>query len=64
MDYKLNSKTGAVDLDHQDQIGLQTSTDFEKNLTVCIDHLLVPSWGWLGRGDTCLLQCKERPFTS
>ena len=28
---QVNSKTGALDLDHQDQIGLQISTVFEKN---------------------------------
>ena len=50
-------KTG--DLDLQGQIGLKTSTVFSKNGTVChyifkleryIDHLLVPSRGWLGGG--------------
>ena len=28
---QVNSKTGTLDLDQQDQIGLQTSTVFEKN---------------------------------
>ena len=51
---QLNSKAGALDLNYQDQIDLQTSTVFEKNRTVFhytfklelyIDHLVVPSRG-------------------
>ena len=32
-------ETGVVDLDHQDQIGLQTSTVFEKKLNCFSLHL-------------------------
>ena len=55
----MNSKTVALDLDHQSKIGLQILTNFVKNLTVfnytikleqCIDHLLVPNQGGLGGG--------------
>ena len=35
---QVNSKTGALDLDHQDQINLQSSTVFEKNWTVFISR--------------------------
>ena len=31
---KVNSNAGSLDLDHQVQIGLQTSTGFEENRTV------------------------------
>ena len=46
-------KTGALDRDHQNQIGLLFSIVFEKielffitfKLELCIDHLLVPNSG-------------------
>ena len=56
---QVNSKTGAIDLDHQGQIGLQTSTSLKKfknsflypiKLKLCIDHLLAPSRQFLGAG--------------
>ena len=61
-------KTG--DLNLQGQIGLKTSTVFAKNGTVChnifkleryIDHLLVPSRGWLGGGGEAPVfgECKK-----
>ena len=71
---QVNSKTGAIDLDHQGQIGLQTSTSLKKfknsflypiKLKLCIDHLLAPSRQFLGAGgggDTCFLQIQERLY--
>ena len=57
----------------QGQIGLETSTVFEKmkqfsitpsNLNcMYIDHLLVPSRGWLGGGlGTCFANAKKGPL--
>ena len=54
--YQVNSKTGAIDLDHQDQIGLQTFykktvSHYTFKLELCIDHLLVQcTVGHLGGG--------------
>ena len=69
--FRVNSKTGALDIVHQDQ----TSTGFEKKIKLFfmtpsnfkflyIDHPLVPSrGGWLGggvgRGRHLLCECKK-----
>ena len=46
---RVNSKTGALDLDHQDQIGLQTSKVFEqKNLLAIIIIIIKVSSSEIG----------------
>ena len=63
-------KISGLDLDLQDQIGLQTSTVFEKNGTVYItpsnlNCTLIICWfqaeWWRGGGDTCFLGEKKGP---
>ena len=67
---QVNSKTGVLDIDHQDQIGFQTSTVFENKMNCffstpsnfnckLIDHWLQAE-GWLRGQDTLVFcQCKK-----
>ena len=72
--YQVNSKTGAINLDHQDQIGLQTFykktvSHYTLNLNCAlIIYWFNAQWGILGAGggdkDACLFANAKKALTT